>query len=214
MKIVFFGSSTSAFSNRHFAALAESPCSIVALVDAPAGGPVSTNQATASASFVDYAGGLGIPAYAPQKPNAPDFVETLTALKPDLFIAIGYTGIMRSRLLSVPRILPVNFHASLLPAYRGLHPLYWALHNGEQYAGLTVHVMDEGIDTGDILYQVQVPVEPGDTVATLYDRVMVASVPLVPRLVASASAGTLVRRPQGSEGASYFGHTEQESKQR
>jgi methionyl-tRNA formyltransferase len=211
MKVVFFGSSTSAFSNRHFAALAESPCSIVAVVDAPAGSPVSTNQAKASASFVEYADSAGIPVYAPQKPNSSEFIETVAALEPDIFIAIGYTGIMRSRLLAVPRILPVNFHASLLPAYRGLHPLYWALQNGEQYAGLTVHVMDQGIDTGDILYQVQVPVEPGDTVATLYDRVMAASVPLVPRLVADARAGTLVRRPQGTEGASYYGHITQES---
>jgi methionyl-tRNA formyltransferase len=211
MKVVFFGSSTSAFSNRHFAALVESPCSLVAVVDAPAGAPTSTNPSKVSGSFVDYAAGAAIPVYAPQKPNAQDFVETLAALKPDLFIAIGYTGIMRSPLLAVPRILPVNFHASLLPAYRGLHPLYWALHKGEQYAGLTVHVMDEGIDTGDILYQVQVPVEAGDTVATLYDRVMAASVPLVPRLIADAIAGLLVRQPQGTEGASYYGHITQES---
>jgi methionyl-tRNA formyltransferase len=117
-------------------------------------------------------------------------------------------------LLEVPRLLAANFHASLLPAYRGLHPLYWALQIGERWVGLTVHVIDSGIDTGDILYQVRVPVEPGDSVSRLYDRVMAESVPLVPRLITDAVAGTLVRRPQGAEGASYYGHIPPEQKSR
>jgi methionyl-tRNA formyltransferase len=215
MKVVFFGTSTGVFSNSHFEAILAAPCEIVAVVDAPAGGPASTNTAAAGASFTLRAEAAGIPVYAPANPNAPEFVAALEALKPDLFLVIGYTGIMREKMLGVPRLLAANFHASLLPAYRGLHPLYWALKHGEQWVGLTVHLIESTIDTGDILYQVRVPVEPGDTVSMLYDRVMAESVPLVPRLIADAAAGTLVRRPQGSEGASYYGHipTKQKSRQ-
>lgn len=214
MNVVFFGSSTGVFSNRHFTALTETRCRIVAVVDAPAGAPGSTNTAASGASFVDDARAAGIPAYAPTKPNAPEFVETLRSLQPNLFLAVGYTGIMRPPLLAVPKLLAANFHASLLPAYRGLHPLYWALRNGEKWAGLTVHVMDGAIDTGDILYQVRVPVQPGDSVSSLYDRVMVESIPLVRLLIEDAALGSLVRRPQGTDGVSYYGRTSYESETR
>ncbi len=76
----------------------------------------------------------------------------MAALCPDMFVAVGYTDLLRAPLLAVPRILAANFHASLLPAYRGRHPVFWALRHGERWAGLTVHVMDEGFDTGDVLY--------------------------------------------------------------
>ena len=97
MKVVFFGTSTSAFSNRHFEALLAAPCSIVAVVDAPAGGPASTNTSAAGASFVHRAQATGIPVYAPAKPNAPEFLaDACRHCEPDLFLAVGYTGIMRS----------------------------------------------------------------------------------------------------------------------
>jgi methionyl-tRNA formyltransferase len=216
MRVVFFGTSSGAFSNRHFASLLdaalldavllEQGCSVVAVVDAPAGGPASTNKGSSTRPFTEEARRRGIPVFAPPKPAAPDFVQALAALEPDLFLAAGYTGIFRAPLLAVPRLLTANFHASLLPAYRGLHPLFWALHHGERQVGITVHVVDEGIDTGDILYQSPVPVREGDTVTTLYDRVMEESLPLVRRLVVEAAAGTLHRRPQPSEGASYYSH--------
>jgi methionyl-tRNA formyltransferase len=91
-----------------------------------------------------------------------------------------------------------------LPAYRGKHPLFWALRNGERWAGLTVHVMDSGLDTGDILYQVRVRTRRDDSVAALYDRIMERSVQLVGRLIADAEGGKLRRTPQGEAGASYY----------
>jgi methionyl-tRNA formyltransferase len=205
MKVVFFGSSTSEFSNRHFIALLASPCAVVAAVDAPAGGPASTNKSGPTPNFVDEARARGITVYAPPKPGAPEFLETLQALKPDLLLAAGYTGIFKRALLAVPRLLTANFHASLLPAYRGLHPLFWALQHGEKRAGITVHLVDEGIDTGDILYQVPVDVGDGDTVSALYERVMEVSLPLVSNLIMDAANGALRPRPQGNEGASYYG---------
>jgi methionyl-tRNA formyltransferase len=205
MRVVFFGNSEGAFGNRHFEALLALPCEIAGVVDVPPARRTSTNTSVASTNFVATASERGIPVFEPVSPNTPDFVAAMQRLRPDLFLAVGYTNLLRAELLRVPRLLAANFHASLLPAYRGKHPLFWALQNGESWVGLTVHVMDQRLDAGDILYQVREAVLPGDTVAKLYEKIMIQSVPLVGRLLADAEAGTLTRSPQGTAGASYYG---------
>jgi len=211
LRIVFFGNSENVFSNRHFDALRQTPCDIVAVVDAHPSQRHSTNPAvSAEPSFATVAQGLGIPCHAPRHPNGPELIQALRQLSPDLFVAVGYTGLLKRDILSVPNLLAANFHSSLLPAYRGRSPLFWSIRNGETHAGLTVHVMDEGLDTGDILYQVRVPIDPNDSVESLYAKVIDVSVPLVGRLVADA-AGNLIRTPQSSGGGSYFsGATEED----
>ena len=146
----------------------------------------------------------------PSSPNLPEFVDAMRRLSPDLLIAAGYSQVLGEQILSIPRLLPVNFHASLLPAYRGKHPVFWALRNGERWAGLTVHVMDAGLDTGDILYQVRVRTRAQDSVATLYDRIMDRSVNLVGLLVKDAEEGTLGPRPQPEVGASYYSSVDED----
>jgi methionyl-tRNA formyltransferase len=112
--------------------------------------------------------------------------------------------LLKPPLLSIPHIIAINFHASLLPSYRGKHPVFWALRNGERQAGLTAHVMDPHFDTGEILYQVSVRTRKRDTVSTLYDRIIGKSVSLVPHLITDAAQGTLHRIPQPESSASYF----------
>ena len=206
LRVVFFGNSQSVFSNRFFTPLLEAPCELVGVVDVPPAKRQSTNPWTATGfpSFVDAARARGTPAFEPSNPNTPDFEETLATLAPDLFLAAGYMFLLKPALLSIPRIVAVNFHASLLPAYRGKHPVFWALRNGERQTGLTAHVMDPHFDTGDILYQVRVRTRKRDTVSTLYDRIIEKSVSLVPRLIADVAQGTLRRIPQPEAGASYF----------
>jgi methionyl-tRNA formyltransferase len=203
---VFFGNSQSAFSNRFFTPLLDAPCQLAGLVDLPSAKRQSTNPWTATGlpSFVETAHARGVPVFEPPNPNTPDFAGTLTALAPDLFLAAGYMFLLKSPLLSIPRIVAINLHASLLPAYRGKHPVFWALRNGERQAGLTAHVMDPHFDTGDILYQVRVRTRKRDTVSTLYDRIIEKSLSLVPRLIADTTQGTLHRTPQPEAGASYF----------
>jgi methionyl-tRNA formyltransferase len=206
MRVVFFGNSEGVFSNRHFQALWEAPCQVVGVVDVPPAKRSSTNTRPLSGvpNFVEIARQEEIPAFEPISPNLPEFVQAMSDLKPDLFLAVGYTNLLKETVLSVPRILAANFHASLLPAYRGKHPIFWALRNGERWSGLTVHVMDQGLDTGDILYQVQVRTRKRDTVADLYDRIMDRSLSLVARLIQDAERGKLRRRPQSELGASYY----------
>jgi methionyl-tRNA formyltransferase len=205
LRVVFFGNSQSAFSNRFFTPLLDAPCERAGAVDVPPAKRLSTNPGTAATtSFVDAARARGTPVFEPADPNTEDFARSLTALAPDLFLAAGYMFLLKPPLLSIPRIVAANFHASLLPAYRGKHPVFWALRNGERWAGLTAHVMDPRFDTGDILYQVRVRTRKRDTVSTLYDRIIERSTALVPRLIADAARGTLRRTPQPETGASYF----------
>jgi methionyl-tRNA formyltransferase len=208
VKAVFWGSSDSVFSNRHYEALEETGCRIVGVVDVPVGRRSSTNAARQQQDgFTQRAADRAIPVLQPESPNAPDFVERVRALEPDLFIAAGYMLLLKAQILSLPRVIAANFHASLLPAYRGKHPVFWALRSGEKQCGLTVHEMGTGLDTGDILFQVRVPVREGDSVSVLYDRIMAESTPLVARLLMCVEAGNVPRTPQPAEGASYFGAT-------
>ena len=208
VRAVFLGSSDSVFSHRHFQALLETNCDVVGVVDVPPARRASTNSARQeSGNFVQIARGKGIPCFEPASPNAAQFVEEMRALAPDLFMAVGYMLLLKTAILGVPRRIAANFHASLLPAYRGKHPVFWALRNGEPWCGLTIHEMSPGLDTGDILFQVRVPTREEDSVSTLYDRIMGASVPLVPLLIDAVARGRVPRIPQSEAGASYHGGT-------
>lgn len=210
-RAVFFGSSDSVFSQRHFHALAATDCRVVGVVDVPPARRASTNAARPeSENILAAAARLGIPAFEPENPNTPSFIEEMRRLSPDFFMAVGYMLLLNGALLSLPRVIAANFHASLLPAYRGKHPVFWALRHGEPWCGLTVHEMGPGLDTGDIIFQVRVPTRESDSVSAVYDRIMAESIPLVPRLAACIAAGRVPRTPQPAEGASYFGSTVEE----
>ena len=212
LRVVFFGNSQSFFSNRFFFPLLDAPCDLVGVVDVPPAKRQSTNPWTTAShlSFVDEARARGTPAFEPFNPNTPDFIEKLATFSPDLFLAAGYMFLLKPPLLSIPRIIAVNFHASLLPAYRGKHPVFWALRNGERLSGLTAHVMDPRFDTGDILYQVWVRTRKQDSVSSLYDRIIEKGVPLVPRLITDIVQGQLRRISQPEAGASYFSSVSEE----
>ncbi|NQU10174.1 methionyl-tRNA formyltransferase [bacterium] len=211
LQVVFFGDSESVFSNRHFRALRRSDGAIAAVVDTPPARRTSTNKdETQGSRFTQAAAGLGIPVFDPDNPNDPSFVRAVRRLKPDLFLAVGYSVVLKPEILFVPRLGAVNLHASLLPAYRGKHPVFWALRQGEPRAGLTAHLMDPRLDAGDVLCQVSVRTRRDDSVAALYDRIMDRSESLVPRLIAAAAAGRLRPRPQPAAGASYYSSTREE----
>lgn len=208
IRLVFWGNSASTFSARHFAALLGTPGELVGVVDVPPAHRNTTNPLPDHLlNFPDKARQMRIPAFEPASPNGPEFITALTELKPDLFMAAGYALILKPEVLGVPRILAVNFHASLLPEYRGKHPVFWALRETEKWTGLTVHAMDPGIDTGDILYQVKVRTQRDDSVASLYERIIASSVQLVEQLVADATCGCIPRFPQPAEGGSYYSST-------
>lgn len=211
MKVLFLGNSDSTFSNIHFQALSQTPAMVVGVVDVPPAKRSSTNPP--SGDYPGFAGitrARGLPVFEPVSPNLPEFVEAVRALSPDLMVAVGYLFLLKPAILQVPKILAANFHASLLPAYRGKHPVFWTLRHRERWAGLTVHVMDPNFDTGDILYRVRLRTRQDDTVTSLYNRIMAKSVTLIPRLIEDAGQGRLRPTPQPETGASYYSSVQED----
>lgn len=113
---------------------------------------------------------LGYEVIQPIKIKTPEFAESLIRLNPDIFVVVAYGRILPKQVLDIPKIGPINVHASLLPKYRGPAPIQWAVINGEKETGITTILMDEGLDTGDVLLMAKETVRPDDTAATLHDR--------------------------------------------
>lgn len=125
----------------------------------------------------------------------PDTLARIAALKPDLGICVLYGYIFRPELLRLFRRGVVNLHPSLLPWNRGAFPNVWSLAE-ETPAGVTLHWIDEGVDTGDIIAQREVPVEPVDTGATLYRKLEAAGLRLLAETWTSIREGSAPRHPQ------------------
>ncbi len=102
--------------------------------------------------------------------NSQAFMDTVKMYKADLFVSMSFNQIFRDGIRNLPKQKTINCHAGKLPFYRGRNILNWALINDEQEFGITVHYMDEGIDTGDIILQETYPITDSDNYATLLER--------------------------------------------
>src|SRR6185295_9323510 len=109
----------------------------------------------------------GIPLLCPASVNSDESLAEIGKHGADLHVSMAYDQILREKILSLPPRGTLNCHAGALPFYRGRNPLTWAIINGEREFGVTVHWVDLGIDTGDIVRQVKTPIGPRDTYATL-----------------------------------------------
>jgi methionyl-tRNA formyltransferase len=155
-------------------------------------------------TVTDAAARANVPVLQPSQPNGPEFLEAMNALAPDLALSISYDRILRRSLLEVPRLGCLNIHAGRLPEYRGRNVINWAILNGETEIGVTAHMMDEGIDTGDILLQRLLPIHWTDTYGDVLGRVVDAIPELVSDAVRGLAEGTVTRRAQPA-GGTYFG---------
>lgn len=110
---------------------------------------------------------FGVDYMSPVKVNSDEFYEQAKAYDCDLFVSMSYNQIFRNRIYSLPRYKTINCHAGKLPFYRGRNILNWALINDEKEFGITVHYVDDGIDTGDIIMQKTYPITDADDYGTL-----------------------------------------------
>lgn len=117
--------------------------------------------------LIEIAQARRIPVLCPASVNSDDSVATIGKFGADLHVSMSYDQILREKILSLPPRGTLNCHAGALPFYRGRNPLTWAIINGEAEFGVTVHWVDLGIDTGDIVLQIKAPIRPTDTYATL-----------------------------------------------
>jgi len=125
-----------------------------------------------------------------------EFCAQLTALQPDAIIVVGYGRIIPQWMIDLPPLGNINLHASLLPKYRGAAPVQWAIARGEAVTGVTTMRIDASLDTGDILLQKEVAIEPQDTTETLAPRLAAIGADLMVETLHGLKAGTIQPRPQ------------------
>jgi methionyl-tRNA formyltransferase len=140
---------------------------------------------------------LHLPVTQPESiKNNDEFRARLTALKPDAIIVVGYGRIIPQWMIDLPRLGNINLHASLLPKYRGAAPIQWAIARGEAVTGVTTMRIDAGLDTGDILLQKEIPIQPTDTAETLAPTLAAVGADLIVHTLRGLQAGTIAPRPQ------------------
>jgi methionyl-tRNA formyltransferase len=126
----------------------------------------------------------------------------LSAHQPDLMLSVHFGYILKPDVLAVPRLGVINLHPGLLPYNRGAYPNVWSIIERTP-AGVTLHFVDPGVDTGDIITQREVPVLPTDTGAALYARLEEAAVSLFQSAWPAIRAGAITRSPQPPGGTSH-----------
>jgi len=123
---------------------------------------------------------LGLPVAQPDKiKNNEEFRSQLSGLRPEAIIVVGYGRLIPQWMIDLPPLGNINLHASLLPKYRGAAPIQWAIACGETVTGVTTMKIDSGLDTGDILLQKEIPIEPTDTAETLAPRMAIMGAELM-----------------------------------
>jgi methionyl-tRNA formyltransferase len=146
---------------------------------------------------------VGLPVVQPEKiKNNPELRARLETINPDAIIVVAYGRIIPEWMLNLPRWGNINLHASLLPKYRGAAPIQWAIANGEKVTGATTMRLDQGLDTGNILLQRSLPIEPDQTAEQLFPLLAQDGASLMLETLAGLEAGTIQPIPQHNPGAS------------
>ncbi|MBN1669809.1 MAG: methionyl-tRNA formyltransferase [Kiritimatiellae bacterium] len=143
------------------------------------------------------------PVLTPEKVNAAASVQAIRDLAPDLIVVVAYGQILRPAILEIPARECVNVHGSLLPKYRGAAPIQWAVAQGERQTGVTTLYMDAGMDSGDIILQGTLAIDPDETAGALHDRLAELGARLLRETLAAIRDGSVKRRPQNPDEATF-----------
>ena len=144
-----------------------------------------------------------IPVYQPQRARDEEFIEELKNLNPDVIVVVAYGQILPESILNIPKYGCINVHGSLLPKYRGAAPIQWAVIDGEKESGVTIMQMDEGLDTGDMLEKVVVPIGENTTMGELHDALRAAGSKLLIKVIDDIAAGKAQPVKQNNDEATY-----------
>lgn len=139
----------------------------------------------------------GIPVYQPKRVREPEFLDVLRKLNPDVIVVVAFGQILPREILTLPPFGCVNVHASLLPKYRGAAPIQWAVIDGETVSGVTTMQMNEGLDTGDILEQEEISLDPEETGGSLFEKLASLGGKMILSTLKGLEDGSIVPRAQG-----------------
>lgn len=171
---------------------------IVTVPDKPSGRGLKINQSAVKKYAIENLADKEIPLMQPVSLKDEEFVNQLQKLNADIFIVVAFRMLPKI-VWSMPKMGTFNLHGSLLPLYRGAAPINWAIINGETKSGVTTFLIDEEIDTGNILLQQECEIKPNETVGTLYDKLMNIGADLVVDTVKGLFNNSLKAKPQSGE---------------
>src|SRR5580692_2665967 len=149
-----------------------------------------------------------IPTLKPVKIRTTEFLNELKAFEPDLLVVAAYGRILPNAILEVPRIAPMNVHASLLPRHRGAAPIEGAILAGDAETGVTIMRIVEQMDAGPMYFQRKIPIEPTDTQGTLKEKLANLGADAMLEAIELAARGALVETPQDEALATYTSQVE------
>ncbi|MCH5271777.1 MAG: methionyl-tRNA formyltransferase [Lachnospiraceae bacterium] len=200
MKIVFMG--TPDYAVGALDALYRAGHDIVAVVTQPDKAKGRSDKPVYS-PVKAYAVEKQIPVLQPVRIKRPEAVEELQKIPADVFVVAAFGQILSKEILKMPKFGCLNIHASLLPKYRGSSPIQWAVINGEEKSGVTIMQMNEGVDTGDILYMKEIPLDKKETGASLFDKLAALGAEAIVEALSLLEAGKLKPVPQNEAEASH-----------
>lgn len=166
---------------------------VVTVADKASGRGLKVNESAVK----KYAVENGIPVLQPISLKDPEFLDALKAWNADLFVVVAFRMLPKV-VWSMPKYGTFNLHAALLPQYRGAAPINWAVINGDRATGVTTFMLDEGMDTGKIIYREQCIIEPDETVGEVHDKLMEIGSGLVVQTVEDILSESVELRVQKS----------------
>ena len=200
MKIVFMG--TPDYAVNTLDALIKSGNEVAAVFAQP-DKPVGRKQILTPPPVKVCACEHNIPVFQPDTLRDGKALEILKEINPDVIVVVAYGKILPKEILDLPKYGCVNGHASLLPKYRGASPIQWCIVCGENETGITTMLMDEGMDTGDILETVTVKIGEEETAEELFDRLAVLSADLMVNTLKKLEKGEITPIPQNHSEATH-----------
>lgn len=196
MKIIYMG--TPDFAVPPLRALAENGYEIAAVITQP-DKPKGRGKTLMPTPVKEEAMKHDIPVYQPVKVRDPEFMQILEEIRPDLIVVAAFGQIIPKALLDLPKFGCINIHASLLPKYRGAAPIQQAVIDGEKESGVTIMRMGTGIDTGDMISKIVVPLAKEETGGSLFDKLALAGAELLIETLPSIIDGTAAYEKQPEE---------------
>jgi len=200
LRVVFMG--TPEFATPCLEMLIREKYEVVAVVTQP-DRPKGRGKKIAFSPVKEAALVHGLTVLQPEKVRDSAFVDQLAALRPDVIVVVAFGQILPLAILELPPLGCVNVHASLLPRYRGAAPIHWAVINGEQETGITTMFMDSGMDTGDMILQVSLPIGSNDTTGMVHDALKELGAEVLAQTLDLLAQGVAPRIPQDHEQATY-----------
>lgn len=200
MKVIFMG--TPDFAVGTLQALLESEHQVAAVVTQP-DKPRGRGKSMQFPPVKEVAVKAGLAVYQPKKVRDPEFIETLRSVDADVIVVVAFGQIIPEEILQMKRYGCINVHASLLPKYRGAAPIQWAVIQGEKESGVTTMQMDAGLDTGDMLKKIVVPLDEKETGGSLFEKLSGAGAGLLVETLRELEEGSLQPQKQGDSPTEY-----------